>query len=95
MTMLQRTGVPAGIVENPADVFNDPQLRHRRLFWPIEHEEIGVFNHLGSSMEMSKTPAESQTPTPLLGEHNEYVLTKILGKSDEEFVDLLTNGVLE
>jgi len=95
MTMLQRTGVPAGVVENPADVFNDLQLRHRRLFWPIKHEEIGVFNHLGSSMEMSKTPAEARTPTPLLGEHNEYVLTKILGKSDEEFVDLLANGVLE
>jgi len=95
MTMLQRTGVPAGVVENPADVFNDPQLRHRRLFWPIEHQEIGAFNHLGSSMEMSKTPAETRTPTPLLGEHNEYVLTKILGKSDEEFVDLLANGVLE
>lgn len=95
MTLLQQAGVPAGIVENPADVFNDPQLRHRRLFWPIEHEEIGIFNHLGSSMEMSKTPAEPQTPTPLLGEHNEYVLTRILGKNDEEFVDLLAAGVLE
>lgn len=95
MTILQKSGVPAGVVENPADVFNDPQLRHRRLFWPIEHGEIGVFNHLGSSMEMSKTPAEARTPTPLLGEHNEYVITKILGKSDEEFIDLLANGVLE
>jgi benzylsuccinate CoA-transferase BbsF subunit len=93
--LLQKVGVPAGVVENPADVFIDPQLRHRRLFWPIEHGEIGMFNHLGSSLEMSKTPAEAQTPTPLLGEHTEYVLTKILGKSDEEFVDLLTAGVLE
>ena len=32
MTMLQKAGVPAGIVENPADVFSDPQLRHRRTF---------------------------------------------------------------
>jgi|WetSurMetagenome_2_1015567.scaffolds.fasta_scaffold195977_1 benzylsuccinate CoA-transferase BbsF subunit len=95
MTMLQKTGVPAGIVENPADVFSDPQLRHRRLFWPINHSEIGMFNHLGSSVEMSMTPGQAQTPSPLLGEHNEYVLTKILGKSDEEFLDLFTSGVLE
>jgi benzylsuccinate CoA-transferase BbsF subunit len=95
MTILQQAGVPAGVVENPADVFTDPQLRHRELFWPIEHNEIGEFNHLGSSFRMSETPAEPRTPSPLLGEHTEYVLTKILGKSDEEFLDLLTTGVLE
>ncbi|HEX2965004.1 MAG TPA: CoA transferase [Syntrophorhabdaceae bacterium] len=95
MAMLQKAGVPAGVVQNPADVFSDPQLRHRELFWPIEHNEIGVFNHLGSSFRMSGTPAQPRTPSPLLGEHTEYVLTKILGKSDEEFLDLLTTGVLE
>jgi benzylsuccinate CoA-transferase BbsF subunit len=95
MTILQQAGVPAGVVENPADVFADPQLRHRELFWPIEHNEIGEFNHLGSSFRMSETPAEPRTPSPLLGEHTEYVMTKILGKSDEEFLDLLTTGVLE
>jgi benzylsuccinate CoA-transferase BbsF subunit len=95
MAVLQKGGVPAGIVENPADLFSDPQLRHRRLFWPLNHSEIGMFTHLGSSLEMSKTPARAETATPLLGEHNEYVLTKILGKTDEEFVDLLAEGVLE
>ena len=54
-----------------------------------------MFNHLGSSVDMSETPAQPQTPSPLLGEHNEYVMTKILGKSDEEFVELLADGVLE
>lgn len=29
------------------------------------------------------------------GEHTEYVCTKILGMSDEEFVELLKAGVLE
>ena len=95
MTTLQATGVPAGIVENSADLFEDPQLRARGLFWPMEHSEMGVFTHLGSSMVLSKTPAQASTPSPCMGEHNEYVLTKILGKTDEEFVELLTAGVLE
>jgi hypothetical protein len=30
-----------------------------------------------------------------MGEHNEYVLTKILGKTDEEFIELLAAGALE
>jgi benzylsuccinate CoA-transferase BbsF subunit len=95
MTLLQAAGVPAGIVENAADVFEDPQLRARGLFWPMEHSEIGMFTHLGSSLVLSKTPAQASTPSPCMGEHNEYVITKILGKTDEEFVELLAAGVLE
>jgi benzylsuccinate CoA-transferase BbsF subunit len=95
MITLQSAGVPAGIVENPADLFEDPQLRARGLFWPMEHSEMGMFSHLGSSVVLSKTPAQASAPSPCLGEHNEYVLTKILGKSDEEFVELLAAGALE
>jgi len=95
MAGLQAAGVPAGIVENAADVFEDPQLRSRGLFWPMEHSEIGMFNHLGASMVLSKTPAQALTPSPCMGEHNEYVITEILGKTDEEFVELLAAGALE
>jgi benzylsuccinate CoA-transferase BbsF subunit len=95
MAVLQAAGVPAGIVENAADIFEDPQLRARGLFWPMEHSEIGMFTHLGSSMVLSKTPAQASTPSPCMGEHNEYVITKILGKTDEEFIELLAAGVLE
>jgi crotonobetainyl-CoA:carnitine CoA-transferase CaiB-like acyl-CoA transferase len=95
MAVLQTAGVPAGIVENAADIFEDPQLRARGLFWPMEHSEMGMFTHLGSSMVLSKTPAQASTPSPCIGEHNEYVLTKILGRTDEEFVELLVAGALE
>jgi crotonobetainyl-CoA:carnitine CoA-transferase CaiB-like acyl-CoA transferase len=95
MTVLQAAGVPAGIVENAADILEDPQLRARGLFWPMEHSEMGMFTHLGSSMVLSTTPAQASTPSPCMGEHNEYVLTKILGKTDEEFVELLAAGAIE
>ncbi len=95
MAVLQDAGVPAGIVQNSADLLGDPQLRERGLFWPMEHSEMGMFTHLGSSMVLSKTPAHPSTPSPCLGEHNEYVLTKLLGKTDEEFVELLAAGALE
>jgi benzylsuccinate CoA-transferase BbsF subunit len=95
MAALQAADVPAGIVENAADLFEDPQLRERGLFWPMEHSEMGMFTHLGSSMVLSKTPAQASTPSPCMGEHNEYAITKILGKTDEEFVELLAAGALE
>jgi benzylsuccinate CoA-transferase BbsF subunit len=95
MAQLQNAGVPAGVVKNAADIYSDPQLRYRNLFWPMDHSEMGSFTHLGASFELSKTRAQAYMPSPCLGEHNEYILTKILGKTDEEFLELLQAGVLE
>lgn len=95
MKNLQAVGVPAGVVMNTADIYNDPQLRERNLFWSMEHSEVGTFTHLGQSFELSKTPSKPYSPSPLLGEHTEYVCTEILGMPDEEFVDLLQKGVFE
>lgn len=95
MARLQAERVPAGVVQNAADLLADPQLRQRELFWPIDHSEIGSFTHLGTSIGLIRTPARASLPSPCLGEHNEHVLTKILGKTDDEFIVLLTSGAME
>jgi benzylsuccinate CoA-transferase BbsF subunit len=95
MVQLQGAGVPAGVVKNAADIYLDPQLRNRNLLWPMDHSEMGSFTHLGTSFELSKTRAQAYRPSPCLGEHNEYILTKILGMTDEEFLELLQAGALE
>ena len=95
MTRLQAAGVPAGVVENTADAYNDPQLRKRNIYWPMHHAEMGDFTHLGQSFQLSKTPAKPYSPSPLLGEHTEQICTEMLGMSDEEFVSLMQEGVFE
>jgi benzylsuccinate CoA-transferase BbsF subunit len=95
MERLQSAGVPAGVVKNTADAYDDPQLRQRNMYWPMEHSEMGMFTHLGQSFNLSKTPSKPFSPSPLLGEHTEYVCTEILGMSDGEFVDLMQKGVFE
>jgi len=95
MEQLQSAGVPAGVVKNTADVYDDPQLRKRNMYWSMEHSEMGMFTHLGQSFQLSKTPSKAYSPSPLLGEHTEYVCTKILGIPDEEFIDLMQKGVFE
>jgi benzylsuccinate CoA-transferase BbsF subunit len=95
MERLQAAGVAAGVVKNTADIFEDPQLRQRNMFWKMDHPEMGLFTHLGQSFILSETPAKPLRPSPLLGEHTEYVCTKILGMSDEKFVNLLQAGVFE
>jgi benzylsuccinate CoA-transferase BbsF subunit len=95
MTILQKAGVPAGVVSDSADVLKDPQLRRRNIFWPMYHTEMGDFTHLGQSFQLSGTPSRPFSPAPLLGEHTEQVCTEMLGMSDDEFVSLMQEGVFE
>ncbi|MFC1966834.1 CaiB/BaiF CoA transferase family protein [Chloroflexota bacterium] len=95
MNMMQTTGVAAGLLETGEDLLDhDPQLRHRRFFWEVEHPEVGKYHPWGPSFTLSKAPCELRS-APLLGEHNEYALKEILGISDDEIAQLVTEGVIE
>jgi benzylsuccinate CoA-transferase BbsF subunit len=95
MTRLQAAGVPAGVVKNAAELYDDPQLRTRNIFWPLPHTEVNEFTHLGASFELSETPAQPCMPSPCLGEHTAYVCTELLGLPDAEFINLMQEGVFE
>lgn len=95
MDKLQRAGVPAGVVQKCEDLYNDPQLQHREYFWEMEHPVIGKFKAESHAFQLSKTPRKLKMPAPLIGQHNEYICIQILGMSDEEFVELLNEGVFD
>ena len=93
MQMMQAFGVAAGVVQNAQDILeNDPQLKYREFLVPLEHPALGVFGHPTPPYKLLKTKAQVRT-SPCFGEHTEYVCTKLLGMSDEEFIDLLQDGV--
>lgn len=94
MALLQDAGVPAGVVKTNKELFEDPQLEHRGYFQQVAHSEIGPCYQQGWPVKLSESPI-SIRPAPCLGEHNEYVYTRILGLSDEEFITCLNEGVFE
>ncbi|MFC1900338.1 CaiB/BaiF CoA transferase family protein [Chloroflexota bacterium] len=94
MIMMQQTGVEAGVVRGMEDVVkNCPQLKYRNHWWALEHPEMGKTLYQGSPYILSKTPYRLQRPAPCFGEHTEYVCTEFLGIPDEEFIELLQDGV--
>ena len=95
MQALQEAGVPAGVINDPRDLFDDPQLQHRNHFLWLDHPEIGPYATERSEFELSLTPGSLDTPAPLLGQHNELFLREIIGLSDEEYRSLDGDGVLE
>jgi len=94
MNLMQNGGVPAGVVEDGEDQLeHDLQTRHRNLFREVEHPRLGKLRSVSSPFKLSKASCEVKS-SPLLGEHNEYVLKEILGYSDEEVVGFVIDGVL-
>ena len=96
MEQMQKAGVPAGVVQNAQDLLDhDPQLKHRNFFRILRHSEVGSYTGQAPPFILSKTPSEMKMGAPCLGEHNEYVCTRILGMTDEDFVEALQSGAFD
>ncbi len=95
MQMLQEAGIPAGMVNDPRDLFEDPQLQHRQHFNWLDHPEIGPYATDRSEFDLSLTPGSLDAPAPLLGQHTQHFLREIIGLSEEEYRSLESDGVLE
>ena len=95
MTMMQTAGVAAGVVQTGEDLLeHDPQLKYRHFFWELDHPEAGKHRVSRQAFVLSKCPYQVRR-APLLGEHNEPVLKKLLAMSDAEFTELMVEGVVE
>ena len=93
--LLQRAGVPAGVVAAGRDLHEDAQLKHRGHWNVLEHPEIGPMAYSAPPFRLSRTPWQARRPAPMLGEHNVTVLQEVLGVSDEELATLVEKGGLE
>jgi crotonobetainyl-CoA:carnitine CoA-transferase CaiB-like acyl-CoA transferase len=91
---LEAANVPCGPINNMREVFEDPQVRHRRLRVDVPHPSGGAAPVVASPMRLSATPVEYRLAPPLLGEHNEAVYKGLLGKSDAELARLRSAGVV-
>ncbi|MBI4333253.1 MAG: CoA transferase [Chloroflexi bacterium] len=95
MKLLQAAGIAAGVVQNVQDLLNDPQLRRRRYWKESIHPEAGKLTGAEWGFRLSAAPHTRNERPPLLGEHNDYVLGKLLGLPEEEINKLIVEGVLQ
>ncbi|MBI2907647.1 MAG: CoA transferase [Chloroflexi bacterium] len=86
--VLQRAGVAAAPLLNVDERHDDPHFRERQLYIDMEHPRTGVEPVFDIPWKLSGTPGAMRRHSPLLGEHNEYVFTELLGLSKGEVARL-------
>jgi formyl-CoA transferase/CoA:oxalate CoA-transferase len=91
--LIEAAGVPCGPVLSLSEVFENPQILHRRMVEEIQHPKAGKIKVLGVPIKMSDTPASIRSPPPTLGEHSKEVL-RSLGYGEEEVDELRKLGVI-
>ncbi len=95
MHMMQKSGVPAGVIGNAEELSKDPQLKHREHFKMLNHEKIGPHRYDNVLFKLSKSPQGPRWAGPVFGQHIEKVCTEFLGMSLDEISDCMAEGVFE
>ena len=90
---LNAASVPAGPINDLADVFSDPQVLSREMYQEIPHPTLGAIKQTGLPIKFSRTPGGLDRHPPLLGEHNSEILGE-LGFSEEEIAAMLEKSVI-
>ncbi len=97
MTRLQEAAIAAGVVANGEDLDRDPQLRARGYWARLPAQEGGKTEDIildGPPFKLSRTPGYVAAPGPLLGEHTDSVLSRLLNYSAQQIAQLKEDGVI-
>jgi benzylsuccinate CoA-transferase BbsF subunit len=96
MAVLQKAGVPAGVVQTTEDRFRrDPQLAARGFFEEIPHFAKGTVVADGIPLGLTATPGRTLTAGAAQGQDNDYVFGELLALAPDEVARLVACGAIE
>jgi CoA:oxalate CoA-transferase len=94
MAALRENRVPHAPVLSVAEAVNHPHLRQHGTVRTVHDRILGDFDVPGFSFRFSQFPKPLELHAPMLGEHNEEVLTKYLGYPTARVRELEGKGIL-
>ena len=91
---LEVAGVPNGPINNLKQVFEEPQVVARGMKIELDHALAGKVPLIASPMKFSGTQLEFKNPPPVLGQHTEEVLGKLLKLDAAAIAKLRADGIV-
>lgn len=94
IALLEAAGVPCGPINDLQQVFADPQVQSRGLSFDLPNALGSRTPQVASPLRLSDTPVAYHSAPPLLGQHTDALLQRVLGMSEGQIAALREAGVI-
>lgn len=91
---LRNERIPSSPVWKTLEMIREPHLKARRFYEPLRHPEVGIWMVHGWLWRTAGAGPCVVAPAPDFGQHNEEILTNLLGLSAEEQAALTAAGII-
>jgi crotonobetainyl-CoA:carnitine CoA-transferase CaiB-like acyl-CoA transferase len=94
LALLERHGIPSGLIYRAADMLDDPHFVAREAIVSTPHPQFGTLRMQNVAPRLSLSPSSVRTPAPALGQHNAEIYGELLGLAPELLDDFRQRGVI-
>jgi formyl-CoA transferase len=93
MDICNAVDIPVGPILSMKEIAEDESLRATGTVVEVDHPTRGKYLTVGNPIKMSDSLADVRR-SPLLGEHTEEILTKVLGYSAKDLAEIKGSGAI-
>jgi formyl-CoA transferase len=93
MEICNKVDIPVGPILSMKEIAEEPSLRETGTVVEVDHPTRGKYLTVGNPVKMSDSITEVKR-SPLLGEHTEEILSKVLGYSAKEIEEIKASGAV-
>ncbi len=93
MDILNKFNIPCGPILSMKEIAQEKSLRDTGTVVEVDHPGRGPYLTVGNPIKLSDSTCEVQR-SPLLGEHTNEILTKVLGYSAKEIAEINASGAI-
>ena len=94
LALLGPLGVPCGPINDMAQTFAHPQVKHREMQLEMPHPSSGRVPLVANPIRFTEHPIAYDRPPPVLGQHSDEVLGDLLGLDEADMAALRLQGVV-
>jgi formyl-CoA transferase len=93
MDILNKYDIPCGPILSMKELAEDQSLRKNGTVVEVDHPTRGKYLSVGNPIKLSDSKSEVKR-SPLLGEHTDEILSKVLGYSAKDLNEIKGSGAV-